>query len=70
MIEIYVRDINGKRMIWKFNNTDDFMKFYHESADALDEGYEIQVVVYDGHCIYSGLANDHINFADLCGFFA
>jgi hypothetical protein len=72
MIKIYVRDCNGKRETWEFNDTEDFLKFYNENCDDLDEDdYEIQIVIYDGYCIYSYLAvNDPINFEDLCCFFA
>lgn len=71
MIKIYVRDCNGKREVWEFNNNEDFLKFYNENYDSLNEdNYEIQVVIYDGYCIYSYLTNDCINFEDLSGFFA
>ena len=70
MIKIYVRDCNGKRDVWEFSSTYDFIEFYYTSSYMCNEDiYEIQMVIYDGYCIYSGLT-DEITFEELCGFFA
>lgn len=75
MIKIYVRDCNGKREVWEFENEEKFSIFCLNNDDIDNDMYEIQVVIYDGHCVYSGLAgcydgNGDITFEDLFGFFA
>lgn len=71
IFEIYVRDCNGKRDIWKFETVYDWSDFYSKNSDECnDDNYEIQIVMYDGHCIYSGLSGEGITFEELNGFFA
>lgn len=71
MIEIYVRDCNGKRERWEFDTESEFIAYYNENTDEMDEDmYEIQMVIYDGLCIYSGLVHEGVTFEELSGFFA
>ena len=67
-IEIYVRDINGKRECLCFDNEEEFSSTDFYNYD--DDNYEILMVVQGGHCIYSALNNDRIYFEDLIGYFA
>ena len=68
MIDIFIRDINGKRFRRHFLGETQFIEYDWSWFD--DETYEIQAVVWYGHCIYNSLVNDKINFEDLRGFFA
>lgn len=68
MIEIYIRDINGKRMTRYFRNISEFNRADWSWFD--DENYEIQMVVWREHCIYNSLVNEKLYLADLVGFFA
>lgn len=67
MIDILVRDINGKRgTICRLSRS--------EIIDAIKEDIsdddEILLVMQDGMCIYSALGSDHsITKDDLTGFF-
>lgn len=71
MIKIYLRDCNGKRDVWTFFSNYDFTEWYNEHTDDVDEYmYEIQMVIYDGFCVYSGLIHEGITFEELLGFFA
>lgn len=75
MIQIHVRDTDsGNREVWDFANNNAFFEFWSKE-DIDDEKYEIQMVIYEGYCIYSGLqgcyyGNGDITFSDLRGFFA
>ena len=68
VIEIFLRDINGKKERLFFRNDSDFNAFNWEDYD--DENYEILLVFLDGCCIYSGLTHEGIYFEELIGFFA
>lgn len=76
MIQIYVRDCNGKREIWEFDTTDEFSDFYNKNNEHVDDDmYEVQMVIYDGYCVYSALqgcyyGNGGITFEELVGFLA
>lgn len=74
MIKIYIRDINGTREIWEFDNEELFYSFCLTNEPSEDV-YEIQMVVWNGYCIYSGLegrynGNGNITFEELTSFFA
>ena len=71
MIKIYVRDCNGNREMWKFPSESIFISFYNNSIESLNEDiYEIQMVIYHGVCVYSGLSSRGMTFEELYGFFA
>lgn len=68
MIQIFIRDINGKRINRSFLSESEFNRSDWSWYD--DDNYEIQMVLFYGHCIYNSLAHNKINFDDLRGFFA
>jgi len=67
-INIFIRDINGKREFLIFKNEDEFNEFNWNNYD--DDNYQILLVTYGSHCIYSALNSNQIYFEDLIGFFA
>lgn len=72
-IRIYLRDCNGKNEVKTFNNRGDAYGFVNETIEEYDDVndvFEIQLVIVDGACVYSALANRQLNFFELRGFFA
>lgn len=69
MIEIYTRDINGKRNNITFSSLDDVYSYINANIDDLEEE-EILLITYDNMCIYSQLGNTFIDWEDVIGFFA
>lgn len=67
MVEIYTRDINGKRDYWQvdWQNGNAFIDLAKTSEDE-----EILFILFNGTCIYSQLANGPIDWEDVVGFFA
>ena len=67
MVEIYVRDINGKRdfyrLDWQYSS--DFIDLSKTSEDE-----EILLILFNGTCIYSQLTSGPITWEDVVGFFA
>lgn len=69
MIEIYTRDINGKRNNITFSSWDDVYSYIDRNINDLEEE-EILLITYDDICIYSQLGNTPIDWEDVIGFFA
>lgn len=63
---IITRDINGKRES-HFLRWDKVCKYVQEN---FTDEVEILLVIVEGTCVYSYLANDSITRGDLLGFFA
>ena len=68
MVEIYVRDINGKHSIWQFDWSEGSSDFYQIAETSAEE--EILLILFNGTCIYSQLASGPITWEDVVGFFA
>ena len=71
-VEVYIRDINGVRNCNRFDSEDDFveaMNDFEEYGYTVDD-FEILMVVWGEHCIYSALTDKAIDIEDLIGFFA
>lgn len=68
MIEIRLRDINGKRIYLEFH-TEAYLCGYDWSWFD-DENYEILSVIWNKCCIYNALTNEEICLEDILGFFA
>lgn len=71
-IVIALRDLNGKRYSLQFDNVVALQNFdWEELGENYEEDYEILLVIWGEHCIYSGLGNaEGLYFDDLIGFFA
>lgn len=68
VVQVHTRDINGQRDTFHAPEWDVCEVF---SGEEFSEDLEIQMVFYDGACIYSALGSDHpITWEDLIGFFA
>lgn len=67
-VKIIIRDPNGKQttITSSWNNV---CAGILENREKLED-QEILLVLVDGTCIYSYLANDTIDWEDLIGFFA
>lgn len=72
-IKIYLRDYCGRHEAETFKSRGDAYEFINEKIEEyndVNEVFEIQLVIVDGVCVYSELANDKITFEELRGFFA
>lgn len=67
-VDIYMRDINGQRVIQTIPDMSLVCQFVEELENRDEE--EILMVVVDGICIYSQLGNNPITWDDITGFFA
>lgn len=68
VIKIAVRDINGKRSIYRFENRSDLLQFLNTHIPTDDD--EILLIIWSGTCVYSQLGNNPITWEDVSGFFA
>lgn len=66
-IIIVLRDVNGKRYRWSFQNE---QQAYKACVKDITEEDEILIVIQDGVCVYSALQSNPITAEDLVGFFA
>ena len=66
-IRILVRDINGKRTSYTFNNRSDLLL---SISNIFSDEDEILLILWKGTCIYSQLGSNPITWEDVSGFFA
>ena len=71
-VEIYLRNINGRKEYYCFDSEEEFvevMSDFDEYGYTVDD-FELLMVVWGEHCIYSALTDKAIDMEDLIGFFA
>lgn len=67
-IKIFLRDINGKRSCLVFKNETDFNNRFN-SKEYDTDNYEIMMVTWGEHCVFSALVHETLYFEELIGFF-
>lgn len=71
-VEIYIRNINGRKEYYCFDSEEEFVEAMNDSNEYVYDvdDFELLMVVWGEHCIYNALVNEAIDMEDLIGFFA